>query len=67
MATAQAMFRTDLYRLHLGAVGADMPEAESKREGAMHDAAPIAAGRGEVILGPDSFFDGHVFDPAVVD
>ncbi|MDZ4134569.1 MAG: ABC transporter substrate-binding protein [Paracoccaceae bacterium] len=46
---ARAVFRTDLYRRHLGGTGAEMPVASDRVEGAL----PVG-GR---------FFDGSLFDP----
>lgn len=63
---AAASFRTDLYRLHLGAAGADLPERDSKIEGAQPIEGPIAAARGKVILLADPFFDRRIFDPAEI-
>ena len=64
---AAAVFRTDLYRLHLAPLGVDMPGASEKLEGALAVPTPVASDNGTLILGPDAFFDGHVFDPATAD
>lgn len=64
MHSATACFRTDLYRLHLRAAGADLPGASAKIEGAMQHAHAVASESGRMILHPDAFFDGHIFDPA---
>lgn len=61
---AAASFRSDLYRLHLGAVGADLPRGDSKIEGAQAAEGPVEAARGQVILLADPFFDRRIFDPA---
>ncbi len=61
--TARAGFRTDLYRQVLGPAGADLPGASEKLEGALEDATAVASAAGRMILGPDRFFDGRVFDP----
>lgn len=63
---AAASFRTDLYRLHLGAAGADLPASDSKIEGAQAAEGPVAADRGHVILLADPFFDRRIFDPAKI-
>lgn len=60
--TARQCFRADLYRQHLGPVGADLPGASEKLEGALPERTAVASTRGEMILGPDAFFDGKVFD-----
>ncbi len=61
---AANVFRTDLYRRHLGALGADMPGASEKLEGALPAQTPAASDNGILILGPDCFFDGQIFDPS---
>lgn len=62
-ATAQGVFRPDLYRAALAGSGAPLPGASSKLEGAL--AEPIGAGstQGRLVLGSDRFFDGRAFDP----
>ncbi|GAA4222954.1 CmpA/NrtA family ABC transporter substrate-binding protein [Sphingomonas endophytica] len=62
-ATAQSVFRPDLYRAALAGSGAPLPNASSKLEGALD--APIGAGstQGRLLLGQDRFFDGRAFDP----
>lgn len=64
-ATEQAMgcFRTDLYRQHLRSAGADLPGASSRIEGAMRHPTAVSSEKGQMILGPDAFFDGETFDP----
>ncbi len=66
LALEQAMgcFRTDLYRLHMRPAGADLPGASSRVEGSMGHATAVASEKGQMILGPDAFFDGETFDPA---
>jgi NitT/TauT family transport system ATP-binding protein len=56
-------FRPDLYRRALAPVGADLPGASSKVEGALDSRTAVASSRGETFLGPDAFFDGRRFDP----
>ena len=60
---AAGVFRPDIYRHALAGTGAVLPGASAKVEGAI--AAPIGAGstHGRLILGPDRFFDGRLFDP----
>ena len=60
---AAQVFRSDLYRHHLDGLGADMPGASRKVEGAIRRPTAVAAASGHVVLQPDSFFDGTVFDP----
>ena len=63
VAAARAVFRSDLYRLHLQGAGADLPGASDKLEGSLSvpTAAPSAQGR--LILAPDRFYDARIFDP----
>ncbi|MBT0958294.1 ABC transporter substrate-binding protein [Alphaproteobacteria bacterium KMM 3653] len=60
--TARACFRSDIYRAALTPIGADMPGASEKVEGAMEVPTAVASTLGEMILGPDRFFNGAVFD-----
>ncbi|AEG49410.1 ABC-type transport system periplasmic component [Sphingobium chlorophenolicum L-1] len=62
-AKAASVFRPDIFRRALADSDVAMPGASMKVEGAV--ASPLAVGskRGELTLGPDSFFDGRVFDP----
>lgn len=64
MERAMASFRTDLYRQHLRSAGADLPGASARIEGAMAHPTAVASEKGQMILGPDAFFDGETFDPA---
>ncbi|MES2916539.1 MAG: CmpA/NrtA family ABC transporter substrate-binding protein [Pseudomonadota bacterium] len=61
-AQAVAVFRSDLYRLHLGPAGADLPAASAKVEGSLAQPTPVSSSRGRLILPPDRFFDAQVFD-----
>ncbi len=66
LASAQAaarVFRSDLYRAHLSGTGAVIPGASSRVEGALATPTAVAASEGRLILSPDAFFDGRVFDP----
>lgn len=63
---ARGCFRADLYRRFLGPIGADMPGASEKVEGALQHRAAVASSTGEMFLGPDCFFDGHSFDPGLL-
>lgn len=66
-ATAAAVFRPDLYRQALAASATPLPGASAKLEGALE--APLGVGtvRGRLMLGPDRFFDGRVFDPEAIE
>ena len=59
---AKACFRSDLYRQNLSGIGADMPGASEKQEGAIHVETAVSSSRGQMILAPDAFFDGKVYD-----
>lgn len=62
---AAGVFRSDLYRLHLGPAGADLPAASAKVEGSLAEPTPVASSRGKLILPPDQFYDAQVFDPGL--
>ncbi|MEP4247792.1 CmpA/NrtA family ABC transporter substrate-binding protein [Tateyamaria sp.] len=62
IAVAQNSVRPDFYRAHLGQMGVDMPGASSKIEGALSNATAVASTKGQMILGPDAFFDGKTCD-----
>lgn len=58
------VFRSDLYRRHMEPTGCDFPGASEKVEGAIRDAVAVASTRGGLVLLPDAFFDGRIFDPS---
>jgi two-component system, oxyanion-binding sensor len=62
--SAKAICRTDLYRRNLRGVGADLPGASEKLEGAIDHPLAVSSERGTMILPPDRFFDGQIFDPS---
>lgn len=57
------VFRSDLYRAHLGSTGCDLPGASEKVEGAIRHATPVASAGGALTLLPNRFFDARIFDP----
>ncbi|WP_439142070.1 CmpA/NrtA family ABC transporter substrate-binding protein [Planktotalea sp.] len=59
---ARACFRSDLYRAALMPIGSDLPGASEKIEGALSVPTAVSSLNGEMILGPDRFFDGAIFD-----
>jgi len=63
IAAAQAVFRPDLYRRNLRGTGAELPGASAKLEGALTAPTAVASESGRLILRPDVFFDGRIFDP----
>lgn len=62
IAVAQDTMRPDSYRMHLGPLGVDMPGASAKVEGALAHSTAVASTKGQMILGPDAFFDGKTYD-----
>jgi NitT/TauT family transport system ATP-binding protein len=60
---AASVYRPDLYRAALAGLGVDLPRASAKVEGALAMPTPVASRNGAMILGPDGFFDGRLFDP----
>lgn len=64
--TAMDCYRSDLYRQNLTDLGLDMPGASAKMEGALGEPTAVASAKGSIILGPDAFFDGTIFDPTAV-
>ena len=66
-AAARSSFRTDLFRDVLGPIGADLPGASEKLEGTMATRTAVGSSLGRLQMGPDSFFDGAVFDPSAGD
>jgi ABC-type nitrate/sulfonate/bicarbonate transport system substrate-binding protein len=61
---ARSVYRSDIYRDALQGIGADLPGASSKLEGALDQDTAVASGAGRVILCRDQFFDGQVFEPS---
>ena len=65
--TARATYRPDLYRAALKPLGVALPGANSKVEGALTSPTPVGSSGASLMLGPDGFFDGIVFDPDTLD
>lgn len=63
---AGGTYRPDIYREALKAEGIAMPSASAKVEGALRVETPVGS-TGALILGPDGFFDGSLFDPDDLD
>lgn len=66
-AVARACFRSDFYRATLGPIGADLPGASEKLEGALEHRTAVGSVKGTMLLGPDRFFDARIFDPVAAD
>lgn len=65
--TARATYRPDIYRAALKPLGVALPGANSKVEGALLSSTPVGSSGASLMLGPDGFFDGKVFDPEALD
>lgn len=64
---ARETYRPDLYRAALKASGIALPVANSKVEGALTALTPVGSSGASLVLGPDGFFDGGLFDPDKLD
>ncbi|MER8373223.1 CmpA/NrtA family ABC transporter substrate-binding protein [Mesorhizobium sp. M1406] len=67
LAIARNCYRPDLYRSALKPLGVALPGANSKVEGALKAATAVGATGAGLVLGPDGFFDGQIFDPDEID
>lgn len=63
VALARETYRPDLYRAALTPLEVPMPGANAKVEGALTEPTPVGATFAGLVLGPDGFFDGGIFDP----
>ena len=63
---AKNTYRPDLYRSALKSLGVALPSANSKVEGSLLRETPVGS-TGTLMLGPDGFFDGNLFDPDKLD
>jgi NitT/TauT family transport system ATP-binding protein len=64
---AALTFRPEIYRSALAPLGVPLPAEDGKIEGKLVVAAAVSATGGELLVGPDGFFDGKLFDPAQID
>jgi len=64
---ARETYRPDIYRAALEPLGVALPGANAKVEGALRLATPVGSAGASLILGPDGFFDGGLFDPDRID
>ncbi|UVK50911.1 ABC transporter substrate-binding protein [Mesorhizobium sp. AR02] len=67
LAIARECYRPDLYRSALKPLGVALPGANAKVEGALKVATAVGATGAGLVLGPDGFFDGQIFDPDEID
>jgi ABC-type nitrate/sulfonate/bicarbonate transport system substrate-binding protein len=65
LAAAGSIFRADLCRAALAGTSAELPAASLKVEGAIQVPTAMASESGQIILQPNRFFDGHVFEPTL--
>ncbi len=65
-AIVHGTYKPDLYRAALKSLGVALPGANAKVEGALPVATPVGSAGASLMLGPDGFFDGKVFDPDIV-
>ncbi len=61
---AAQVYRPDLYRAALAGTDADWPSTDVKAEGGLAQPTPVESRSGNLLLGPDTFFDDVRFDPA---
>jgi two-component system, oxyanion-binding sensor len=59
--------RSDIYRRAVATLGIPLPGANSKVEGALTLPTAVGASGSGLVLGPDGFFDGRIFDPDKLD
>ncbi|WP_189591022.1 CmpA/NrtA family ABC transporter substrate-binding protein [Mesorhizobium sp. M8A.F.Ca.ET.207.01.1.1] len=67
LAIARDCYRPDLYRSALKPLGVALPGANAKVEGALKVATPVGSAGASLVLGPDGFFNGQIFDPDQID
>ncbi|RWC89878.1 nitrate transporter [Mesorhizobium sp. M8A.F.Ca.ET.161.01.1.1] len=67
LAIARDCYRPDLYRSALKPLGVALPGANAKVEGALKVATPVGSAGASLVLGPDGFFNGQIFDPDEID
>jgi ABC-type nitrate/sulfonate/bicarbonate transport system substrate-binding protein len=65
--TARQSYRPDIYRSVMTSIGAPVPSANSKVEGALTETIAVGVSSQFLYLGPDGFFDGKIFDPDHLD
>lgn len=64
-AIARGCFRPDIYRDALRSSGlpVSLPTTNAKVEGSLRGETSVGSSDGRLTLGPNQFFDGHIFDP----
>ncbi|WP_157017846.1 CmpA/NrtA family ABC transporter substrate-binding protein [Mesorhizobium xinjiangense] len=66
-AVVRDTYRPDIYRAALKPLGAALPGANAKVEGALARPTAVGSAGASLELGPDGFFDGTIFDPDELD
>ncbi len=61
---ASEVYRPELYREAAVALGAPVPHQDYKTEGSHASSWTLSDASAPIVMGPDRFFDGRVFDPA---
>ena len=64
---ARNAYRPDIFRKAMKPLFAPVPGANLKLEGTLREPVHVGASRTGLVLGPDCFFDGHVFDPETLE
>jgi NitT/TauT family transport system ATP-binding protein len=60
---ARNAYRPDIFRKAMKPLFVPVPGANLKLEGTLKEPVHVGASRTGLVLGPDCFFDGRVFDP----
>ncbi len=61
-ARAQTTYRPDLLRAALAPLGVPLPQSDAKIIGDLTAPTAVSSTTGELLIGPDTFFDSSVFD-----
>lgn len=64
ISASRALWRSDIYRDALSPLSVELPISSDKVEGSLSEHSPVASYTGSLILSPNRFFDGQLFDPA---
>ncbi|CAN5169799.1 CmpA/NrtA family ABC transporter substrate-binding protein [soil metagenome] len=62
-AVADAVYRPDLFRQAAADLGEPAPLVDDKAEGGHEEAWTLDQATAPILMGPDAFFDGRIFDP----
>lgn len=64
---AQDCYQPNLYRTALKPLNVAVPAANAKVDGMLSAPTPVGSDGAGLLLGPDGFFDGRIFDPDMLD